>query len=54
MCGTISEELLISNGEVALFEGDLAESVWADSFECHDLKCIAALLIVVNDHGGEL
>ena len=54
MCGTISEELLISNGELALFEGDLGRSVWADSFECHDLKCIAALSIVVNDHGGEL
>ena len=44
----------ISNGELALFEGDLGESVWADLFECHDLKCIAALSIVVNDHGGEL
>ena len=54
MCGTISEELLISNRELALFKGDLGESVWADLFECHDLKCIAALSIVVNDHGGEL
>ena len=54
VCGTISEELFISNRELALFKGDLGESVWADSFECHDLKCIAALSIVVNDHGGEL